>query len=41
MPNGVRFNPGYPDISRSDDLWARAAGLIPAGTQTLAKGPGQ
>jgi glutamate-1-semialdehyde aminotransferase len=30
-----------PTITRSDDLWARAAGLIPAGTQTLAKGPGQ
>ncbi len=41
MPNGIRWNPGYPDISRSDDLWARAQGLIPAGTQTLAKGPGQ
>jgi glutamate-1-semialdehyde aminotransferase len=40
-PNGVRFNPGYPAISRSDDLYARALGLIPAATQTLAKGPGQ
>jgi glutamate-1-semialdehyde 2,1-aminomutase len=28
-------------IARSDALWARAQGLIPAGTQTLAKGPGQ
>ncbi|MBD3219969.1 aminotransferase class III-fold pyridoxal phosphate-dependent enzyme [bacterium] len=31
----------YPDISQSDALWARAQGLIPRGTQTLAKGPGQ
>jgi glutamate-1-semialdehyde aminotransferase len=30
-----------PSIAQSDALWARAAGLIPAGTQTLAKGPGQ
>ena len=33
--------PGFPDISESNRLWARARGLIPAGTQTLAKGPGQ
>jgi len=32
---------GLPTITRSDALWARAQGLIPAGTQTLAKGPGQ
>ena len=31
----------YPDITRSNDLWKRALPLIPAGTQTLAKGPGQ
>lgn len=31
----------YPKIDRSDDLWRRAQGLIPAGTQTMAKGPGQ
>lgn len=30
-----------PRIVESDRLWARALGLIPAGTQTLAKGPGQ
>lgn len=29
------------DLSRSEDYWARAAGLIPAGTQTLSKGPSQ
>ena len=30
-----------PVTAESDRLWARAQGLIPAGTQTLAKGPGQ
>lgn len=28
-------------IDRSNELWQRAERLIPAGTQTLAKGPGQ
>lgn len=32
---------GYPRIEASDRLYARAVGLIPAGTQTLAKGVGQ
>jgi glutamate-1-semialdehyde 2,1-aminomutase len=41
MPNGVRNNESFPDITRSDAWYARAAGLIPAATQTLAKGPGQ
>ena len=41
MPNGVRFNDQYPTITESDKLYARALGLIPAVTQTLAKGPGQ
>jgi glutamate-1-semialdehyde aminotransferase len=41
MPNGTRFNPNDPDISRSDELYARALDRIPAVTQTLAKGPGQ
>jgi glutamate-1-semialdehyde aminotransferase len=30
-----------PDITRSNALFERSVGLIPAGTQTLAKGPGQ
>jgi len=30
-----------PCIEKSNELWARSAGLIPAGTQTLAKGPTQ
>lgn len=41
MPNTVQFNADYPTISQSDQLYARAVGLIPCVTQTLAKGPGQ
>ena len=41
MANSVQLNPTYPVITRSDELYARATGLIPAYTQTLAKGPGQ
>ncbi|MER3523305.1 MAG: aspartate aminotransferase family protein [Ignavibacteria bacterium] len=41
MPNTIRFNEHYPTITESDALYARALGLIPALTQTLAKGPGQ
>jgi glutamate-1-semialdehyde aminotransferase len=41
MPNIVNFNPNYPDISESDKLYARAAGLIPAYSQVIAKGPTQ
>ncbi len=41
MPNSVQLNPTYPVITKSDELYARATGLIPAYTQTLAKGPGQ
>jgi glutamate-1-semialdehyde 2,1-aminomutase len=41
MPNTVRFNEADPTITFSDALYARALGLIPAATQTLAKGPGQ
>jgi hypothetical protein len=32
---------GLPATERSEALYARALGLIPAATQTLAKGPGQ
>ncbi len=39
--NSIGKNEHYPDITRSDELYARAQGLIPAATQTLAKGPGQ
>lgn len=41
MANGVKFNEHYPDITKSDELYARATGLMPAYAQTLAKGPTQ
>lgn len=41
MPNRVEFNADLPDITESNALWRRAEPLIPAGTQTLAKGPTQ
>lgn len=41
MASPLQPNPTYPVITKSDDLYARATGLIPACTQTLAKGPGQ
>jgi glutamate-1-semialdehyde aminotransferase len=31
----------YPKIEKSNAIWNRSVGLIPGGTQTLAKGPGQ
>lgn len=40
-PNGVCFNPDYPVVEASNRWYDRATGLIPAYTQTLAKGPGQ
>src|SRR5207302_2034556 len=39
--NRVTANAHDPAITRSDALWARAKPLIPHGSQTLAKGPGQ
>lgn len=41
MKNGVKLNENYPVITESDKLWERGSALIPSGTQTLAKGPGQ
>jgi glutamate-1-semialdehyde aminotransferase len=41
MPNIVGFNENYPEIKKSDELYKIACELIPAQTQTLAKGPGQ
>jgi len=41
MPNKVSFNDNYPSINRSNDLYKIALDLIPATTQTLAKGPQQ
>ena len=39
--NTVTKNAADPTIAKSQALWARRETLIPAGTQTLAKGPGQ
>ena len=41
MPNKVDFNTDYPIINKSDEYYQKALKLIPAVTQTLAKGPGQ
>lgn len=41
MSNKIAFNENYPDISESNKLYERSKGLIPAFTQTLAKGPAQ
>jgi glutamate-1-semialdehyde aminotransferase len=41
MPNGVRHNPHDPVIEQSNAWYERARRVIPAGCQTLAKGPGQ
>ncbi len=41
MPNKVDFNKDYPVIKISDEYYQKALDLIPAVTQTLAKGPGQ
>ncbi|MBL8006031.1 MAG: aminotransferase class III-fold pyridoxal phosphate-dependent enzyme [Ignavibacteria bacterium] len=41
MRNKVKMNQNFPVISESDKLFERSQGLIPAHTQTLAKGPTQ
>jgi glutamate-1-semialdehyde 2,1-aminomutase len=41
MPNKIATNSMLPNIEFSDALWERGRHLIPAGTQTLAKGPSQ
>ena len=41
MPNKVDFNKDYPSITKSDEYYKIALDLIPAQTQTLAKGTGQ
>ncbi len=41
MANKIESNPGYPNITNSDDLYARAVKIMHPVTQTLAKGPGQ
>jgi glutamate-1-semialdehyde 2,1-aminomutase len=41
MPNKISLQNDYPVITKSDEFYNRALGLIPSVTQTLAKGPGQ
>jgi glutamate-1-semialdehyde 2,1-aminomutase len=41
MPNKIQFNEDFPEITNSKKLLERSEGLIPAYTQTLAKGPTQ
>ncbi|MFZ1517707.1 MAG: aminotransferase class III-fold pyridoxal phosphate-dependent enzyme [Ignavibacteriaceae bacterium] len=41
MPNKVESNKNYPTITKSDEYYKIALELIPAQTQTLAKGTGQ
>ncbi len=41
MPNKVEFNNDYPETTKSDEYYKIALDLIPAQTQTLAKGTGQ
>lgn len=41
MPNSIKFNPGYPEITKSNGLYERALKVQKPVTQTLAKGPGQ
>lgn len=41
MANKISLTNDYPVITKSDEYYNRALGLIPSVTQTLAKGPGQ
>src|SRR6201985_3501754 len=41
MPNTIKFNADYPEITKSDELYERALKVQKPVTQTLAKGPGQ
>jgi glutamate-1-semialdehyde 2,1-aminomutase len=41
MSDSVRLDRGLPNVTASNQLFERANGLIPAWTQTLAKGPQQ
>jgi glutamate-1-semialdehyde 2,1-aminomutase len=41
MSDSVRLDRGFPNITASNQIFERARGLIPAGTQTLSKGPQQ
>ena len=41
MPNTIKFNTAYPEITNSNELYERALKVQKPVTQTLAKGPGQ
>src|SRR5262249_28761346 len=41
MKNKVKFNKKFPQITLSDEYYARALKIMTPVTQTLAKGPGQ
>lgn len=41
MANKVELKQALPNIYKSESIWQRSLGLIPSGTQTLAKGPSQ
>ena len=41
MANKIELKNNFPIITKSDEYYNRALGLIPTVTQTLAKGPGQ
>jgi glutamate-1-semialdehyde 2,1-aminomutase len=41
MINTIKFNSNYPCIDKSNELYERAQKLIPAFSQTIAKGPSQ
>ena len=41
MKKSIVVTAADPVLTESERLWERAQGLIPSGTQTLAKGPGQ
>ena len=41
MPNTIKFNTDYPEITKSNELYERAVNVQKPVTQTLAKGPGQ
>ncbi|MEO6631574.1 MAG: aminotransferase class III-fold pyridoxal phosphate-dependent enzyme [Mucilaginibacter sp.] len=41
MPNSIKFNTDYPEITASNSLYERALNVQKPVTQTLAKGPGQ
>ncbi len=41
MTNSVFDKKDFPNIKNSNKIWERSLGLIPNGTQTLAKGPSQ